>query len=622
MPASKKNLSGFLLIAFLVAFTLAEGAYRLSVLATAEHLYSDFWYRLSGARYTPQHVALVVVDDQSLAKYSDDPLVFWTPLFARSIETLHKVGVSAIGVDFLFAITPEKWISKLDSAETEKLHNYDLPFRQQLGAGQVVLVASRIKGLSGQQDYLLLPHQDYLLSLPDFDLVSHIGYADLLPDPDGAIRRYQSVLRLNLAPGLGEGAPRFTLGTLLAGQASGRPIADAEANISYAGPPGTITKIPISRLLAPGAEHDPMVLALRGKVVIIGGDFFGMNDVHSTPYSGGSNGRLMTGPEIQANIVETILSGKTTEAVPAWGRWPVFAGMIALCLVAYRRLSPWGGLAVLAGTTFASLLLSLVLFKWFYLFPAAHLQLGLLAAYTMSYGNRLTAEQREKRRIKRMFGRYVSDNVVEVLLESDRLPDLGGESVSITVLFSDIRNFTTISEKLNAQEVVELLNHYFDQACEPILANGGTIDKFIGDAVMVQFGAPLHYPDHAEKALRTAVAMRQAAGEFRQWMKQRFAGRNLPEFNIGIGIHSGEAVVGNIGCARRIEYTAIGDTVNLASRLESACKTLGCEIVVSSDTLKAAGDVVETGKRDVIQVKGREMPVEVYEVLGLKDRKD
>ena len=628
--AKSRNL--FLIAAFFAVFALTEGAYRVNMLETAEHLYSDLWHRLSGVRYTPQHVALVTVDDQSLAKFSDDPLVFWTPLFAKAIGTLRKVRVSVIGVDFLFAITPEKWLGKLQLTEMDKLRNYDLPFREQLGSGQAILVGSRIKGGGKQQDTLLLPHQDYLLSLPEFDLVSHIGYADLLSDRDGSIRRYEITPRLDLAPELAEGAPRFTLGALLALRVGKQQLtghqwqmgshtfsAAQQADISYAGPPGTIHRIPFSRLLADGAESDPDVRALQGKVVIIGGDFFGMNDVHSTPYSGSMAGGLMTGPEIQANIVETLLSGKATESVPSWARWAVFAGLIGMSLIAYAHMSPWFGLGVLTGCFSASLLLSLVLFKFFYLFPAAHLQFGLVAGYMLSYGRRLTAEEREKGRIRRLFGRYVSDNLVDVLLESDRLPDLGGESVTITVLFSDIRNFTTISEILNAHEVVEFLNYYFNLACEPILANDGSIDKFIGDAIMVQFGAPLIYPDHAVKALHTAVAMRQVAVEFKQWMIQRFPGRGLPEFAIGIGIHTGKAVVGNVGCTKRIEYTAIGDTVNIASRLESSSKTLGFDIVASADTLRAAGDVVRTGGHDVIKVKGKEAPIEVFEVIGLME---
>jgi adenylate cyclase len=292
--------------------------------------------------------------------------------------------------------------------------------------------------------------------------------------------------------------------------------------------------------------------------------------------------------------------------------------LIALTLYLYRNLSPWSGLGVLAAASALTLLIAWALFQWFRLFPAAHLQLGLLAAYTLSYGGRLTREEREKRFIRSVFRRYVADHVVDTLLASGRMPDLGGEKTTLTVLFSDIRNFTTISEKLDAHEVVEFLNRYFERICTIILEQGGTIDKYIGDAVMVQFGAPVPHPDHAARALRAALAMRNAAAEFTSWMSERFADRNLPAFNIGIGMHTGEAIVGNVGSSIRMEYTVIGDTVNLASRLESASKTLGCVIVASSETLKAAGIAVRTGLHDVIQVKGRETSVEIFEVIGLE----
>jgi class 3 adenylate cyclase len=618
----------WLLAVLAISFLLVEVIYRVSPLDQAEYAYSDLWHRWSGVRYTPQHTVLVTVDDSSLAQFSDYPLVFWTPLFARACATLQQAGAAVIGIDFLFAITPEKWISKLQLKDIDGLKNYDQAFRQVLNSGKVVQVASLVYGQEGSPDTVLLPHQDYLLSLPDFDLVSHIGYANLKTDKDGTIRNYEIAPASKLAPESTDGAPRLALGILLAIRTlglraeanewniAGRVIyPDRLANISYAGPPGTFPKISFSRLLAENAANDPAVQALRGKIVIIGGDFTGMNDIHDTPYSSS----LMTGPEIQANIVETLLSGKVTKSVPDGVRWSIFLLLTTLTLLLHRKLSPWTGLGVLAAAYGVTLLLSWGLFQRFLLFPTAHLQLGLLAAYTLSFGGRLTREEREKRFIRSVFKRYVADNVVDALLASNRMPDLGGEKTMVTVLFSDIRNFTTISEKLDAHEVVEFLNRYFEQICTIILAQGGTIDKFIGDAVMVQFGAPVHYPDHAARALRTAVGMREAAAEFRHWMSERFAGRDLPEFNIGIGIHTGEAIAGNVGSSFRMEYTVIGDTVNLASRLESATKNMGCIILTSSETVKAAGSMVRTGRHDVISVKGRETPVEIFEVVNLEE---
>jgi adenylate cyclase len=208
------------------------------------------------------------------------------------------------------------------------------------------------------------------------------------------------------------------------------------------------------------------------------------------------------------------------------------------------------------------------------------------------------------------------------LLKSGKRPELGGQSQAMTVLFSDIRNFTTISERLNAKEVVEMLNTYFERACAPLLAEGGSIDKFIGDAIMVEFGSPLPVADHALRGVRAAIALRAVAEAFSVWMTQRFPGRNLPKFAVGIGLHSGEAVIGNIGSPTRMEFTAIGDTVNLASRLEGMTKEIGCAILASEATIVEAGTTVVCGRSEVIRVKGRNEAVRVFEVLKVGSGKE
>lgn len=633
-PAGVRRRYGVIAIALLVAVLVGESGYRIGLLDTVENVYSDLWHRLSGVRYAPRNVVIVTVDDRSLAEHSDDPLVFWTPLFARAAAVLRNAGAATIGVDFLFAITPENWIRKLNLTQADSLQNYDLAFRQELNTGKIVLVGAITRGNPGEPDTLLLAHTDYLLSLPDVDLVSHIGFADLVTDQDGGVRRYEIMPQINLLPEQAAGAPRLTLGALLAVRASGQSAsarewqignravhADRAGIITYAGPPGTIPRLPISRVLAKDAGNDPAIQALRGKVVIIGGEFRGMNDVHFTPYSSSLTGRgggLMSGPEIQANIAETLLSGKVMAPVPGWLRWMLLALLAGSTAWIYRRLSPWAGLGVLAGAAVLSLALAYLVFQTYWLLPAAHLQSGLLAAYVMTFGTRLTREEREKARMRTMFEGYVSDSVVRMLLSSERPIDLGGQSMQITVLFSDIRNFTTITEKLTAHETVEFLNAYFERVINVIREEGGRVDKFIGDAVMAEFGVPYPFPDHALQALRAAARMSRVAEEFRDWMRGRFSDRGIPEFAIGIGIHTGDAVVGNIGSATRMEFTAIGDTVNIASRLEGETKTLKCVIVASADTVRAAGDRVETGHHDTLKVKGRLEPVEVYEIVNIR----
>jgi adenylate cyclase len=250
--------------------------------------------------------------------------------------------------------------------------------------------------------------------------------------------------------------------------------------------------------------------------------------------------------------------------------------------------------------------------------PVAGTEVGLSLCFLGTLAVRLTGEERTRRHLRQLFSRYVADEVVEKLLAADRLPDLGGVALNVTILFADIRSFTTIAEQLRPHEVVEMLNSYFGKICEIIWREGGTVDKFIGDAVMAMFGAPVSQPDHARRALATALAMSATAKEFQAWMAQRFLGKNLPEFRIGVGIHSGEAVVGNIGSEKKMEFTSIGDTVNIASRLEGLTKQLGWTVVASDSTIQAAGAGVITGHRQELQVKGRQTAIVVQEVLGLE----
>ena len=362
--------------------------------------------------------------------------------------------------------------------------------------------------------------------------------------------------------------------------------------------------------------------ALRGKVVIIGGDFQGMNDVHTTPYSGrllAGGGGLMAGAEVQANIVETLLSGRQTSEAPGWLRLLLLSAAIVLTMLAYRRRSPWNGLAKLAGALAVSLLIGYAVFRSFWLVPVASLQVGLLSAYLLAFGGRLTREEREKTRVKTMFKGYVSDDVVDMLLSSDRRLDLEGQSMHITVLFSDIRQFTTISEQLTPRETVEFLNAFFSRVVAVILEEGGRIDKFIGDAVMAEFGVPYPFEDHAHRALRAAVKIRAIAAEFREYLRERFPDRGFPEFHVGVGVHTGDAVVGNVGSEVRMEYTAVGDTVNVAARLEGETKYLNCIIAASAETVREAGGRVATGVNETVRVKGRLNPVEVYEIIDIHE---
>ncbi len=220
---------------------------------------------------------------------------------------------------------------------------------------------------------------------------------------------------------------------------------------------------------------------------------------------------------------------------------------------------------------------------------------------------------KERDKLKTTFGKYMTPSIVEHLMAGK--VSLGGESVEVSILFSDIRDFTSISERMEAHDLVALLNEYFTEMVTIIIEEGGVVDKYIGDAIMAVFGAPVPGADDALRAVRAAVRMRAALEIFNERMKER----GKPQFKTGIGIHTGTVVAGNIGSESRMEYTVIGDTVNLASRLEGKTKELGVGLVISEDTYAKVEASIVARRLSEITVKGREKPVVVYEVTEMKD---
>jgi adenylate cyclase len=219
----------------------------------------------------------------------------------------------------------------------------------------------------------------------------------------------------------------------------------------------------------------------------------------------------------------------------------------------------------------------------------------------------------DEKRLKSTMYRYMTQELAEELLKLDDAK-LGGDRKEVSILFSDIRGYTTLTENLEAEEVVSMLNEYFESMVEAVFKHKGTLDKYIGDAIMAVFGSPLPLEEHAWMAVRTSLEMRQRLKDFNL---QRHA-VNKPRIDIGIGINSDTVISGNIGSSKRMEFTAIGDGVNLGSRLESVSKHYACDIILSDNTYKPCGDRVWARELDYIRVKGRNEPVAIYELVGLR----
>jgi adenylate cyclase len=240
--------------------------------------------------------------------------------------------------------------------------------------------------------------------------------------------------------------------------------------------------------------------------------------------------------------------------------------------------------------------------------------LGLNFAFALAAVYSYATEGRQKHAIRGMFAQYMSEVVINHLLEHPEKLKLGGERRRITIFFSDLAGFTTLSERLAPEKVVALLNDYLSRMTDIILEEDGMVDKFEGDAIMAFWGAPLDQEDQAVAACRSAL--RQVAAL--QDLNRQFADQGLPRLNLRMGLHTGEAIVGNLGSQKRFDYTAIGDSVNLASRLEGLNKFYGTPIMASEATVQECRDLVEFRELDWVAVKGRAAPVTVYEVLALK----
>jgi adenylate cyclase len=372
--------------------------------------------------------------------------------------------------------------------------------------------------------------------------------------------------------------------------------------IHFRGPGGNYPVVPYYRVL--NGEIDAAFF--RDRIVLIGAFAPSLHDVYPTPYSAS---QPTAGVEIQANLLETLIADDPIVPPAGWLHTALFVVLWGMTVWTSLLLKPVRGFVVV---------LALGLFyAWiaFYLFAQYQLWLPIvpiLLAISLTHGGltleNYVREQRERIRLRTMFNKYVSPDVVEEILDNREGLGLGGRRRHITVLFSDIRGFTSLSERIEPEEVVSLLSDYLGRVTRIVFKNGGTIDKFIGDAVMAIFGAPQAHEDDAARAVRTGIEIIELMDSLAPvWT--RAVGRPL---KVGVGINTGDAVVGSIGSEIRYDYTAIGDTVNLASRLEALTKDFAAPMLLSEFTAAELKDSIRIKPVRRVQVAGRETPVTVY----------
>jgi len=378
--------------------------------------------------------------------------------------------------------------------------------------------------------------------------------------------------------------------------------------INYRGPVRTFPYISIADVV----QRKFQAGSFRDKVVLVGASATGIGDIRTTPF-----GDLDTpGVEIHANVIDNMFHQDFLRRGPQqiiWDRRSIFLFgiVLGLWLAATRAQNLWFGL--LAAPPFVVVVYQAFLKGWWLNLTVPLFTLvanvGLVALY------RVIVEEREKRRVRGSFQQYLSPEVIRRLLEQPEL--VRPRKTDVTVMFSDIRNFTTISEQLDAQDLAVLLNRYLSDMTRLVFSTQGTLDKYIGDAVMAFWGAPFEEADHAVRACRAALMMMQRVSELREEWKA--AGH--PDLDIGVGLNTGTASVGAMGSQLRFAYTAMGDVVNLSSRLEGLNKEFRTHVLVGPATYDGARNSTFLFRElDLIQVKGKLKPVTIYELVSLKEQ--
>jgi len=461
-----------------------------------------------------------------------------------------------------------------------------------------------------------------LLPLDRFHAVAAgAGHVNIFPDRDGALRQVDLVLRyqdglfpsfiLEMARlGLGLPRSRVRLTEQQRLELGPRSIATDEngvMHLSFYGPRGTFHELSAADVLT-----DARPPAVAGHYVLIGFTAYGLMDVRPTPWD-----PVMPGVEIHATTLANLLEGRGLRRLAAGV--VVEAFVVVALAVAWPfgppRLGPAGGTAVALGLAAGLWGAGHLAFRagtWVLLLPPFA---ALAVAHVGSVTYQVLVEERERRWIKRAFQQYVPAEVVETVAENPAALAFGGERRHMTVLFSDIRGYTTFSERHAPEEVVAVLHEYLTAMVDVVFRHRGTLDKFIGDALMAVWGAPLADPDHALNACRAAVEMNQSL----ERLNAKWQAEGRESLEAGIGIASGDMVVGNLGSDQRFAYTVMGDHVNLAARLEGLNKDYKTErhIIVSEGTYAAVSERVVARPLGAVTVKGKLQSVQIYELVDV-----
>lgn len=579
-----KRLSLLIGLAFGVisSLGLATGAFD-----TASNAATDRFFL---PREASEDVLIVAIDDESLGKIGRWP---WDRgVHADLVAKLHEQGAEVIALDVNF---PEASAPSEDRALAEAL----------TAAGNVVLPVELNFERRGSR--LLFDEESVVAPIPDIrNAAAASGFSNTPLDADGFVRRVpltaegaEDVRVFGFAYQAGRIAETVQPPEAVPLDKNGRMI------IHFPGAPGSSFRTVSAYEVLEGTVPREVI---ERKIVFIGSTARDLHDEQNVPTSAGNP---MSGVEIHASIYDTLVQRAFLREISLGWHVLLFLA-IGLALGALvPRVRARTSLSIAIGTYVAWLITAFVLFDRGYILDIIWVGILLVFGYLGLLFERWITTERERRKTRDAFSRYVSANVVESIMQNIEGLKLGGERRNMTVLFSDLRGFTSLSEGLRPEELVQILNRYLHEMTDIVFDEGGVLDKYIGDAVMAFWNAPFDQADHAMRAVRTAIKMKEKLRE----MNEKGAFGNV-ELRVGIGMNTGEMVVGNIGGERRYDYTVIGDSVNTASRTEGLCKPYGVEIIVTEFTKRELDNTIIFRRLDRVAVKGKKEPMRIFEVIG------
>jgi len=554
----------------------------LGVFGTSERRVHDALYKSR----TPQpDIVIVAVDDASLQAVGN-----WMWSRATFVNLLNDLSAAKIiGLDVNFS-------------ENSQTPDADANLAAAISAlGKVVLPAD----ITYLPDNKTVAHATTSIPIVNGSAAA-VAHTSAIADLDGVLRRLRLIVS---AP---DGNTYHAMGEIVALRAGARvenyPLdANGLMLIPFSGGPGHIRTVSAADVLSGRLSPE----SFRNQIVFVGGTSASFPNQYHVPTSSGA---LMSNVEVEANLADAFLSGTFFYELPP------FLGAL-LCLL----LSLFVGLIFSAVRTRNAVIAAVIIFAAYaavfgafaltgYFLPLVNIAIAIGLSCLVLILYRYVKMTGERRQLRSAFEKYVAPSVINSVMSRPDKLELGGERRNMTVLFTDLRGFTTLSEKLSPAVIVKILNGYLNAMTEIIFDEHGVLDKYMGDSIMAFWGAPIDDPHHAERSIRAAIRMRDRVNDLNH---SGYFGTGVT-LRAGVGISTGDMIVGNMGSNRRFDYTVIGDTVNVGSRVEGMNKLYGTEILVTEDTVKGLSRDYVVRQLDRVAVKGKNEPVRLYEVVGFR----